>query len=97
MGLFHIANATSLTGLMDQFEKGKGAANALAISLRFGFGMLGAIFVSLMSNETIYPYVCTVLIFSSLATITGLKAGRTFVYLHETNDLMIHHILFSFD
>ncbi len=74
MGLFHIANATSLTGLMDQFEKGKGSANALAISLRFGFGMLGAIFVSLMSNETIYPYVCTVLIFSSLATITGLKA-----------------------
>ena len=31
MGLFHIANATSLTGLMDEFEKNKGAANALAI------------------------------------------------------------------
>ena len=42
MGLFHIANATSLTGLMDEFEKNKGAANALAISLRFGFGMIGA-------------------------------------------------------
>jgi len=74
MGLFHIANATSLTGLMDQFEKGKGSANALAISLRFGFGMLGAAMVSLMSNETIYPYIFSVLIFSSLATITGLKA-----------------------
>ena len=34
MGLFHIANATSLTGLMDEFKKGKGTANALAISLK---------------------------------------------------------------
>ena len=74
MGLFHIANATSLSGLMDQFEKGKGAANALAISIRFGFGMLGAGFVSVMSNETIYPYIFTVLIFSFLAAISGLIA-----------------------
>ena len=59
---------------MDQFEKGKGSANALAISLRFGFGMFGAAMVSLMSNETIYPYIFSVLIFSSLATITGLKS-----------------------
>jgi len=74
MGLFHIANATSLTGLMDQFEKGKGSANALAISLRFGFGMLGAGFVSVMSNETIYPYILTVLFFSFLAATFGLSA-----------------------
>ena len=59
---------------MDQFEKGKGAANALAISIRFAFGMLGAGFVSVMSNETIYPYIFTVLIFSFLAAISGLMA-----------------------
>jgi len=74
MGLFHIANATSLTGLMDEFKKGKGTANALAISLRFGFGMLGAGMVSVLSNETIYPYIYTVLVFSIMASISGLVA-----------------------
>ena len=74
MGLFHIANATSLTGLMDEFKKGKGTANALAISLRFGFGMLGAGIVSILSNETIYPYIYTVLAFSIMASMSGLVA-----------------------
>ena len=74
MGLFQIANATSLTGLMDEFKKGKGTANALAISLRFGFGMLGAGMVSVLSNETIYPYIYTVLVFSIMASISGLVA-----------------------
>jgi len=74
MGLFHIANATSLTGLMDEFKKGKGTANALAISLRFGFGMLGAGMVSVLSNETIYPYIYTVLVFSIMASMSGLVA-----------------------
>ena len=76
MGLFHIANATSLTGLMDEFEKNKGAANALAISLRFGFGMIGAGSVSIMNDKTIYPYICTVMFFSCFAMISGLKAVR---------------------
>ena len=76
MGLFNIANATSLTGLMDEFEKNKGAANALAISLRFGFGMIGAGCVSIMNDKTIYPYVCTVMFFSCFAIISGLKAVR---------------------
>ena len=74
MGLFHIANATSLTGLMDEFKNGKGTANALAISLRFGFGMLGAGMVSVLSNETIYPYIYTVLVFSIMASMSGLVA-----------------------
>ena len=74
MGLFQIANATSLTGLMDEFKKGKGTANALAISLRFGFGMLGAGMVSVLSNETIYPYIYTVLVFSIMASMSGLVA-----------------------
>ena len=76
MGLFHIANATSLTGLMDEFEKNKGAANALAISLRFGFGMIGAGCVSIMNDKTIYPYIFTVMLFSCFAMISGLKAVR---------------------
>ena len=76
MGLFHIANATSLTGLMDEFEKNKGAANALAISLRFGFGMIGAGCVSIMNDKTIYPYIFTVMFFSCFAMISGLKAVR---------------------
>ena len=76
MGLFHIANATSLTGLMDEFEKSKGAANALAISLRFGFGMIGAGCVSIMNDKTIYPYIFTVMFFSCFAMISGLKAVR---------------------
>ena len=76
MGLFHIANATSLTGLMDEFEKNKGAANALAISFRFGFGMIGAGCVSIMNDKTIYPYILTVMLFSCLALISGLKAIR---------------------
>ena len=74
MGLFHIANATSLTGLMDEFKKGKGTANALSIALRFGFGMLGAVIVSVLSNETIYPYIYTILVFSIMASMTGLAA-----------------------
>ena len=82
MGLFHIANATSLAGLMDEFEKNKGAANALAISLRFGFGMIGAGSVSIMNDKTIYPYIFTVMFFSCFAMISGLKAVRNLSLIH---------------
>ena len=60
----------------DEFEKNKGAANALAISLRFGFGMIGAGCVSIMNDKTIYPYIFTVMFFSCFAMISGLKAVR---------------------
>ena len=72
MGLFHISNANSLTGLMDEFNKGKGTATALAFFFRFGFGMLGAITVSVFNNGTALPYVFTVLFFSLIAALSGI-------------------------
>jgi len=72
MGLFHVSNANALTGLMDQFDKGKGTATALAFFFRFGLGMVGAITVSIFNNGTVFPYVFTVMFFSLLALISGL-------------------------
>ena len=74
MGLFHVANVTSLTGILDEFKKGKGAATALATSLRFAFGMLGAVIVSISNNETIFPYIIVVLIFSIISSLAGFLA-----------------------
>ena len=59
---------------ISEFKKGKGTAHALSIALRFGFGMIGAAIVSVLSNETIFPYIYTILVFSIMACMSGLAA-----------------------
>ncbi len=72
MALFHIANVTGITGLMDIYkDKLKGTASALAISFRFAFGMLGSFLVSIFFNGTLWPYIFVVMIFTIITSFFG--------------------------
>lgn len=72
MALFHIANVTGLTGLLDLYKKKlKGTASALAISFRFTFGMIGSLLVTLFFNSTMWPYIIVVMIFTLITSSSG--------------------------
>ena len=82
MALFHIANVTGLTGLLDLYKKKlKGTASALAISFRFAFGMVGSLLVSIFFNSSLWPYIIVVILFTIITSLSG------FISLHLSKNV----------
>lgn len=76
MPLLHMVGANAITGAMEQFETGKGAASALFLSMRFGAGILAVSIVGMLGDVSEMRYGLIVFVFAALSGIAAQMAVR---------------------
>ena len=76
MPLLHMVGANAITGAMEQFDSGKGAASALFLSLRFGAGILAVSIVGSLGDVSEMRYGLIVFVFAALSGVAAQMAVR---------------------
>ncbi len=76
MPLLHMVGSNAITGAMEQFKTGKGAASALFLSLRFGAGIIAVAIIGSLGDVSEMRYGLVVFVFAALSGIAAQMAVR---------------------